>query len=76
MLKQIANPTSELGLLAYWRFDESDGEDCTDHSGNGFNGEMTNMDPAKARIISSVPISIAVFPAGNLSTTWGGLKRR
>ncbi len=76
MLKQIANPAGESDLLAYWRFDEADGKDCTDHSGNGFDGEMTNMDPAKARIVSGAPISIAVFPADNVSTTWGNIKNR
>jgi len=76
MLRQLANPASEQDLLAYWRLDEADGKDCTDYSGNGFNGEMTNMDPANARIVSSVPISIAVLPAGDLSTTWGELKKR
>ena len=74
MLKTITNAESEANLIAYWRFDEKNGTECTDHSGSGFDGKMTKMDPAIARIASTAPVSAAVLPAGRLSTTWGNIK--
>ncbi len=76
MNQQISDPENEPTLMAYWRFDEASGGDCIDHSGNGFDGKMNNMDPATDRIISEVEIGAAVLPAGKLSTVWGGLKGR
>jgi hypothetical protein len=63
-------------LIAYWRFDEKSGTECTDHSGSGFDGKMTGMDPATARIASTAPVSAAVLFLGKLPTSWGNIKSR
>ncbi len=75
MNKGIVKPKNEAKLMAYWGFDEPDGTEVIDLSGNGFNGKMNNMDAVAARITSTAPVTLDVLPAGKLSTTWGWMKR-
>ena len=38
--------TSDSGLVAHWKLDETSGTTASDASGNGHNGTLSNMDPA------------------------------
>jgi hypothetical protein len=59
-----ANMTSKLtssetvGLVGYWRFDETEGTNTLDEAGNGNDGSMVDM-AASARIWSGAPLGNA-----------------
>ena len=56
----------ETGLVGYWRLDETSGISCTDQSGNGNTGTMTNMILGTERETSEAAIGDA--SVGNYSS--------
>ncbi len=51
MFKTLAG--NETGLKAYYRFDQYDGSTLFDMTANGYNGTLTNMDPATDWVVST-----------------------
>jgi hypothetical protein len=47
------SPSTELGLIGYWNFDEATAETVLDHSSNHFNGVIKGN---ATRVLSEVPI--------------------
>ncbi|MCF6361358.1 MAG: T9SS type A sorting domain-containing protein [Cyclobacteriaceae bacterium] len=61
---------TELGLAAYYRFDDGAGTTLLDETNNSLNGTLTNMDPATDWITSTAPIGD--FTASLFTGAWAG----
>jgi hypothetical protein len=70
--RELPNPSSEPNLMAYYKFNQITGTTLPDHSSNGNNGTLTNMDPATDWIVSTAPIPYQTIVNGNwgLDATW------
>lgn len=60
---------TEPGLAAYWQFNDNAGTTLTDASSNGFNGTLTNMDPATDWLVDSPAIGCASCESSRTTVT-------
>lgn len=71
----IRKPPNNLGLTAYWSFNEGTSTAATDFSGNGRNGTLTNMD-ANASWVAGKRGKALFFDGTNEYVTTGQLMNK